>query len=429
MKEKRVLILAYYFPPLGMGGVQRVTKFAKYLPVFGWKPYVLTVKDVEYLIKDPSLLEDIPSGAEIVRTGSFDPLRLWFLLKKIFGKRNRQGKPARASELRRSRVVSRLFFPDNKVGWIPFALIKGLKVCRREQIDLIFSSSPPPSLHLTGYLLKRFTGKPWVADFRDPWTGYKLEADPTPIHVFLRRKMGRLIVNNADKVITANPAISTNFKNRFADTEKIQLINQGYDEEDFRSTPSLSADIFTIGYMGTFSPDCDPEPIFCAVRELIDRRSISEKEVKIKHVGLWQGMAPDALVEEYGLKEVFEQEDYLPHKKALAEMKSVSVLLLVTSDDVRVFPAKIFEYFAFRKPILGIVPLQSDVGKTIAKMKLGMVVSPQDKNGIAEVLLDYFSRFKNKTLGVSTRDDEMNKFERKYLTSKLACLFDEITGK
>ena len=95
MREKKVLVLAYYFPPLGMGGVQRVAKFAKYLPLFGWKPLVLTVKDVEYLVLDPSLLKELPSEVEIFRTGSFDPLRILFIWRRLWGKRKQKDDSSR----------------------------------------------------------------------------------------------------------------------------------------------------------------------------------------------------------------------------------------------------------------------------------------------------------------------------------------------
>ena len=45
---KNVLIISYYWPPSGGGGVQRVLKFCKYLPDYGWNPIVLTVKDGEF---------------------------------------------------------------------------------------------------------------------------------------------------------------------------------------------------------------------------------------------------------------------------------------------------------------------------------------------------------------------------------------------
>nr|MBC8385850.1 hypothetical protein [Candidatus Cloacimonadota bacterium] len=79
---KNLLFVSYFFPPLGGPGVQRSLKFAKYLPVYDWNPVVLTVKNIEYLAYDNSLLDEI-RDIETYRTGSFDPMRFLFLLEKI----------------------------------------------------------------------------------------------------------------------------------------------------------------------------------------------------------------------------------------------------------------------------------------------------------------------------------------------------------
>jgi len=425
-KEKKVLFIAYYFPPMGMGGVQRATKFVKYLPVFGWKPFVLTVKDVEYLAQDYSLLEDLPPETEVIRTGSFDPLRISFILKSLFKKRKQKDEYDKDSTMRRSKLFSWLFFPDSKIGWLPFALLSGLKITREERIDLIFTSSPPPSLHLVGYFLKLITGKPWVADFRDPWIGYRFEIYPTWLHLFLKNRLAKLLVKNADRVISANPSITKRMTEQYSEAKKIETINQGYDERDFDSGVSKKSELFTIGYLGTFSPDCDPEPFFLALRNLIAQKLIPKGKIKFIHVGLSLRIDLDRLIERYDLKEVVKRKGYLPHRAALKQMESVSIFLLVTSENPLIFPAKVFEYLTFKKPILSIVPQESEVGKLISKMKFGRVISPEDKNGIAEALLHYFSNFEKKTLSLSQNEQEINRFERKYLTSKLASLFDEM---
>ncbi|MGB2805843.1 MAG: glycosyltransferase [Candidatus Zixiibacteriota bacterium] len=429
MREKKVLILAYYFPPFGMGGVQRVAKFAKYLPRFGWKPYVLTVKEAEYWAKDHSLVEELPPEVRVFRTGSFDPLRISYILRRLLRRRKREEEFARGSTLRRSKLSSWLFFPDSKVGWMPFALVRTLRLCRKEKFDLIFSSSPPPSLHLTGYLLKLATGIPWIADFRDSWIGYKLEAFPTPFHLFLKVRVQRSIINAADRVIVANPAIKGEFEMRHPPAENICLVNQGYDEEDFKTYKPSTSEIFSIGYLGTFSPDCDPEPFLSALGEWIDQRKIPKNKVKLIHIGLSTGIDMDGLIEKHALKDVVIRKGYLSHKQALEEMKGVSFLLLVTSDHPSVFPAKIFEYLRLKKPILSIVPSNSQIAKTLAEMKVGKVVSPEHKEEIKEKLDSYFSDFQKDGLSSAVSEGKLAKFERKALTLKLASLFDEVTRR
>ena len=426
---KKVLIISYYFPPMGMGGVQRVTKFAKYLPLFGWKPLVLTVKSVEYMAQDPSLLEELSPEVKIVRTGSFDPLRILYIWRYLWGKRKHKDDTVLKSSGIRAKLSSWFYFPDNKVGWIPHALIRGLALYRKEKFDLIFSTSPPPSLHLTGYLLKLLTKTPWIADFRDPWIGYKLETFPTPLHLFLKKKMEDFIIGHADKVITANPVIEEGFNKKYSISGKIYLVDQGYDEEDFAVSSGFTSGVFTIGYLGTFSPDCNPEPVFAALGELISENKIPQDKVRLVHYGLSLEIDLVALTEKYNLRNVVQSGGYLSHKKALNEMRKVSVSLLVTSDDPSVFPAKVYEYLRLRKPIMGIVPPESQIARLLTETGTGKIVSPGDKDGIKKMLLVYFDSFTKGHLGTDINSDILDRYERKSLSLKLASLINQTLSK
>jgi glycosyltransferase involved in cell wall biosynthesis len=406
--KKKVLILAYYFPPLGMGGVQRVTKFVKYLSLFGWKPYVLTVKDADYWAKDHSLLKELPPQAEVIRTGSFDPLRISCILKALFSRRKRKEESAGLSNRRRSKLSSWLFFPDSKIGWLPFALMKGLFLCRKEKFGLIFSSSPPPS---------------------HPWTGYKLESLPTRLHVLLRRMVEKLILSKADKVVVANPAIREALESRHRLGEKICEVSQGYDEEDFGAITSEKPETFVIGYLGTFSPDCDPEPFFAALGDLIGMGVIPRDKIRFVHVGVCVGIDFDRLVQRYGLGDVVQEKGYLPHKEALEEMGKAFLLLLVTSDHPLVFPAKVFECLRLGKPILGVVNPRSQMAALLNRARAGRVVSPEDSAGVKQALTSYFSAFEKGELASNMDEDVLQEFERKFLTSKLASLFDQAAGQ
>src|SRR5574341_72662 len=156
MAKKKVLIIAYYFPPLGGAGVQRALKFAKYLPEFGWEPVVLTVKKISYPAWDETFLQEIPPGAKIWRSGSLDPQRLVYLFSRLSNlkpAKQKSGPTGQTSE--RLRFLKWFFIPDSKIGWSPFALGKGLRLVRKEKIDLIFSTSPPTTSHMVGYWLSK----------------------------------------------------------------------------------------------------------------------------------------------------------------------------------------------------------------------------------------------------------------------------------
>ena len=428
MKKKKVLFIAYYFPPLGMGGVQRAAKFAKYLPSFRWKPFVLTVKDVQYLAKDPSLLEELPPEVEVIRTGSFDPLRISFVLKDLFKKRTQKAGSVQQTRIKRPKLSSWFFFPDSKIGWIPFALLAGLKLAREEKIDLIFTTSPPPSLHLVGYLLKLLTGKPWVADFRDPWVGFRHEEYPTPFHVWLKNRLIKKISENADAIVSVNQKISQRLLSLHPLVKKIETIPNGYDESDFCLPPPVKSDLFVIGYLGTFSQDHDPEPFLSGLKSLLEEKAVPKEKIKLVHIGLCVGIDLDRLVKKYDLGGVVEKKGYLPHKEALARLEEASLLLLTTSqtqDAEMISTSKLFEYMPLRKPILAIVPPAGAAAEVVYSLNLGKVASPADPIGIKRELSAFVSAWEKGALSLDSDEEKIKMFSRRFLTSRLASFFDE----
>jgi glycosyltransferase involved in cell wall biosynthesis len=428
-KEKKVLIIAYYFPPMGMGGVQRAAKFAKYLSSFGWKPFVLTVKEVEYLAKDPSLLEDLPPEVRVIRTESFDPLRISFILKKFFKKRRQKDKSIKRSTIKKSKLSSWLFFPDSKIGWLPFALLSGLKIIRKERIDLIFTTSPPPSLHLVGYFLKLLTGKPWIADFRDPWIGFHYEDYPTPFHLWLKNRLVGLITQNAKAVVSINEKISQRLFSLYPFIKNIETIPNGYDESDFNLPPTVKTDSFIISYLGTFSPDHNPEPFLLGLRSLLDEKRTLKEKIKLKHIGLCMGIDLDGMIKKYDLSGVVERRRYLPHKEALAQLQDASILLLTTSSSPEaemISTSKLFEYIPLKKPILAIVPPKGAAACVVSSLNLGKVVSPIDPVGIKQGLLSFFSDWEKDNLRLNVDEEKTKIYSREFITSCLASLFDEV---
>ncbi|MBT4249005.1 group 1 glycosyl transferase, partial [bacterium] len=169
---KNVLIISYYWPPSGGGGVQRVLKFCKYLPDYGWNPIVLTVKDGEFPAFDNSLLEDV-NDIVCYKIKGFS---LYSIFKKFSGKKNvptHQISPGNADNviIRLARWIRfNLVIPDGRIGWYRGAIKAAKKIIHDNNIDMILTSGPPHSVHLIGNSLAKKTGIKWVTDFRDPWT-------------------------------------------------------------------------------------------------------------------------------------------------------------------------------------------------------------------------------------------------------------------
>ena len=171
---KKVLIITYYWPPAGGPGVQRVLKFAKYLPQFGWEPVILTVENGNFPAVDEGLLGEVPDNLKVYKTKTLEPFAIY---NKLQGKDKTSAvdtftitKSGKSFKDKLGNAIRSYFFiPDARKGWKPFAVKAGLDIIKKEKIDLIFSSSPPHSLQLIAKDLAKKTQLPSVADFRDPW--------------------------------------------------------------------------------------------------------------------------------------------------------------------------------------------------------------------------------------------------------------------
>ena len=173
--SKKFLVIAYYFPPLGGGGVQRTTKFVRYLPDFDWEPIVLTIDDPAYSIFDNSLLDELPPDLSVYRTKAFQPTKLYFKMKQRqtaldTPSPSSSKKPALSLVSKRLRnlgvgILNWLLIPDDKIGWVPYALREAHKIIKHHQPSLIYTTSAPFSAHIIGARLAKLTGLPWVADF------------------------------------------------------------------------------------------------------------------------------------------------------------------------------------------------------------------------------------------------------------------------
>ena len=166
---RRLLVLCYFYPPLGGGGVHRVLGFTRHLPRHGWECTVVCADAGDYWVSDESLLAGVPRATEVIRVRGGSALSAWLGLTRA------------ASGRRSTRAFSGLrklsdwwLIPDSYVGWSRRARAAAERRARRGGFDAMLSSSPPDSVHLAALAVHRRIGLPWVADFRDPWSDYAL---------------------------------------------------------------------------------------------------------------------------------------------------------------------------------------------------------------------------------------------------------------
>lgn len=418
---KKVLIITYYWPPAGGPGVQRVLKFAKYLPQYGWEPIVLTVDQGEYPAIDKSLLNEISQSLKVYKTRSFEPFSFY---KKLSGKKGNlpthilsSSKDENLIDRIAKWIRTNLFLPDARIGWYFQLVKKGKEIIKKENIDLIFSSSPPHSLQLATKKLAALTGKKWVADFRDPWTdGFWQKYLPrTKLAVDYDLKLERSVLENADHIIT----VSEGFKELFSRkvTKDITVITNGYDIADFQNIQRKSNDKFIMTYTGSLRTSQIPINFFRALQELKKEKKIDK--LRLQFIGT-QHPELNRLLMNYNLKDITELKEYVQHNALMEYVLNSTVLLLLipnTKDNKGIIPAKLFEYIGSKNYVLSFGPMQSDVGQIINKYKCGSIHTFEDdpKNTILEL---YNKWIKCDSLFVS--DETINEFTRENLTKKLS---------
>lgn len=427
MNDETVLILSYYFPPMGMGGTQRSAKFAKYLSLFGWKPVVITVKNVHYYAYDDSLLNEI-QHVEIVRTESLDPLRLLARFKKS------RAKPSTESSRKSSKSIfdfinKWLFVPDNKILWLPFALFKSLIIIRKRGVKVVFTTSPPQSAHIAGLILKILTRVKWVADFRDDWTGGESQPCPSRFHLFISQFLEKRILKSADCVVAMCDHLSQSLhKKSGQDRNKFITIMNGYDPDDFR--PILDTPLnmtFTITHCGSISKVSDPEPFLIAVRHLFNNHPNLVGKIKIRFIGTDIFGKLAQLVNELNLEQIITPIEYLPHQQALHQIMSSHLLLITVfkKTDEEIITGKIFEYLGSGKKIL-MISGDGFVARLITKLQRGVVIENSDIEGIENAIYEYYQQHRRGTF-VLAEPLEATEFDRKEQTGQLATIFASLT--
>ncbi len=420
---RRVLVLAYYFPPMGMSGVQRTAKFVKYLPSVGWHPTVVTCEPRGYFAFDQSLWEEIENaGIEVIRTRGWDPTRL-FRPRRVVALPGEQKR-------RWLSVVSQLFFiPDNKIGWFGAARRAGLDAIERDAHDVIFSSAPPYTAHLVGRSLSKRTGRPLVLDFRDDWVGNPRHFYPTPLHRAASIRLERKALAGADCVLVINDVIRRNLHRRNKDlitSDRIEVLSQGFDPDDFQTPPEKARDpaLFTILYSGVFYDVQTPDYFLRAVADLLSRRT----EIRAQMQAVFVGMLPKStaeIIDRFDLHTVVQHTGYLPHDEVIAYLQTADVLWMTVGrgeGSESISTSKLFEYFGAKKPVLGLVP-EGAAREALEHYGAGVFVEPDSIYEISAAIERLYDAWEQDRLPFPDAS-VVEQFDRRRLTRRLGQIFE-----
>ncbi|GKX30444.1 glycosyl transferase family 1 [Vallitalea longa] len=407
--KKRVLMVANQFPPMGGSGVQRSVKFAKYLPEYEWEPVVFTRESSKGLI-DKSLLNDIPKDLEVIRTKPYDLNEL----KKPF---NLAGK-----------FISRkLLIPDGDVIWYKKNKDILLDYVKKNNIDIIYTTSYPYSDHLLGlYVKKHMPNIPWVVDFRDEWCNnpYILDMGYSKNRMEKERKMEREVISNCDYFITNTPLMLKNFLKDYDMKEKSFVIPNGYDKDDFDNINKdyVKKDKLIITYSGSMYGRRKPDYFLQAVEELIDEQKIDKKDILIRFIGNIPNKKIKEINENYSLSETVKYLPYMEHKKSIEKLVESDILLFIIGEGKgaeNFYSGKVFEYMNTNRPILALVPPKGVAADVIKDTNTGYISDTTNVKQIKELMLKLYFDWKNDAIEMNPNWDKIKTFERRQLTKQL----------
>jgi glycosyltransferase involved in cell wall biosynthesis len=392
----KVLIITYYWPPSGGAGVQRWLRFSKYMPQLGWEPVILTI-DPEYATYpalDSSLEKDVPQGIEVYRTKATD----WFSIydsdkSKIpssgFAKTNDNSLKEKLFRFLRGNF----FIPDPRKGWNKYAFRKACEIIEASGIKHVITTSPPHSTQLIGLKIKnKYPGIKWIADLRDPWTDiyYYKQFYPTFISKKIDSLYERRVLKKADRIITVGPSLKTAFASKIKFNEdKIEVVTNGYDEDDFKGIEIKNPSRFTITYVGTLS---DKYPLDGILGALI-KIKINEIDFLLRFVGTVPENIRETIVSEISPDSI-EFIPYTHHDEAITYMINSSMLLLVIPEhknNKNIITGKIFEYIASGKPVLCLGPEDGDAAAILRQCSSGKCYAYKDINNIESFILSVIS--------------------------------------
>jgi glycosyltransferase involved in cell wall biosynthesis len=426
----KLLLVAYEFPPYGGIGVQRVLKFCKYLPEFGIEPVVFTkAHQTGYVRDDNNVAATILNKIKVYHHGG-EAL-------------------ARYHELKHERKIKRhpyyyylglryIWYIDFFSVWYFDSRKELLRIAKTEQVDAVFTTAPPFSVHFFGAYLKQHLDLPWVADMRDPLNAYgRTRSLVEKIQLQFGNYYERRFSSLADKITVVSPPMRDNAIKRLgaAYTDKFVTITNGYDPDDFIIGSEVIApdERFVVTYTGGFRERSRTSRQFVnALLSLVEQQRIEAAKVLLRFVGYIEEHER-VIIEElalHGIGLVFT--GFISYQQALGYQQSGNALLLIatsicSAEASEMFTGKVFEYLHAGKPIFALAP-DGPLKSLIERGGFGTVVSPCDVDDIADGFEAMYRQWLDD--GISYMPDEKLKqqYHRKTLTGQLAELVKQITA-
>ncbi len=368
---------------------------------------VVTIKIQPDLDNDLTLLGSLPEGIRIFRTTTIDP---WRSYQKI-----KQRVLALPLGSLLNKIASMLLFPlcqpDHMSLWVPFSFFRSYGLNRAKPVDTVYTSSPPHSVHLVGWLLKRFCGLRWIVDLRDPIVDNVIADQIGPFENRVLQRLERLIFKRADVIIANTKEAARLFRAKYAEA-RVEVVHNSFDEEEFPESRPPKFERFTLTHIGSLYGPRKATGVLRAVSRLHHDKFIDSKHFRLLFVGLNDGSLMSE-VRDCGIGDYVEISALVPHAKALEIAARSHLLLLIKAfgrNSSAQIPGKLFEYLATGNKILCIGPAECEAAEIIRSAEGGYVVNNEPSKLSNAILAEYQRFLKNDMRGDRGNPQHVNRF-------------------
>ncbi len=411
--DRKCLIVTYYFPPTGGGGVQRLSKLIKYLSGRGWKFSVICADEKNALQPhDPTLLAELPGDLDVRRIPFKAPagkmlglFRPGFLLRWL---------------------SSLLYLPDSRKKWSVNTIDAVSEKLSDKKYDIVLFSIPPYSLALSAAQLAGHISAPLVLDMRDPWSDNPYKIHPTPLHRLIDRHLEKRTLRKLPFIVSAYSGPVAPFAD--SASHKIAVIPNGYDEADFDGLEyvELEKDCFHLAFSGTFYSHLNhPRPLFKAFAYLKTQAPHLYKRLRFHHIGS-SAYPLRKTAERFGLGDILVEWGYKEHPRALSILNAMSAFCFILDSRHRhagnTIGGKVYEYLRLTKPVLALVPERGAAADLINACNAGKVIDPQNTRAICDCIIGWMEK---RSLPKPDQP-EIAKYERSRLAEQYHSFLSEI---
>jgi hypothetical protein len=417
----KVLFITYYWPPSGKASLHWPLKIIKYLPKYGWQPFVLTVEEDKFSQEDDTFLEDISPELKVFKTKSYEPFNIY---KKFTGKNKDDQLVASETISKSNRSLSHrisiwlrmnLFIPDARVGWYFPAVKAARKLIKDENIEAIVSIGPPHSTHLIGKKISKKLNVSHVPVFIDPWVDiiYYKNFKRSKITLSIDNHLEKSVVQNAKAIVFVTETMKEDYEKKYNFIGvKSNALYWGYNEEDFERivVKKEQQDEKVLVHAGNIFSFQNPQNFW----KQIKNENESGNKIRIKFIGTVDPEIKKSITEE-GLNEFTEYHGFLPYDEMLKNISEADFLLVCASEPRHV-PGKLFEYLRTGNPIIGFGNNNKEVKKILEDSNSGMFFNYNEPGE------EFFHKYKD----FKTIPSYVVRFDRKRITEELSKILDSI---